>query len=44
MAKKTPIDVGNHLEFDFLIIGGGVAGASAALKLSQLGKVALLSK
>ena len=24
MAKKTPIDVGNHLEFDFLIIGGGV--------------------
>lgn len=44
MVKKTPIDVGNHLEFDFLIIGGGVAGASAALKLSQLGKVALLSK
>lgn len=44
MVKKASIAVGKNIEFDFLIIGGGVAGASAALKLSQLGKVALVSK
>ena len=44
MVKKASIAVGKNIEFDFLIIGGGVAGASAALKLSQLGTVALVSK
>lgn len=44
MTKKSSLVVGNHLACDFLIIGGGVAGASAALKLSQLGKVILLCK
>ena len=44
MAKKTSIQVGENIKFDFLIIGSGVAGASAALKLSKLGKVGLLCK
>lgn len=31
-------------KFDFLVIGGGIAGISFALKASKYGKVALLSK
>jgi len=31
-------------KFDFLVIGGGMAGISFALKVAQYGKVALLSK
>ena len=32
------------LSFDFVVIGSGIAGLSAALKLSKLGKVAVLTK
>jgi L-aspartate oxidase len=34
----------NEIETDFLIIGSGIAGLSLAIKLSELGKVALVSK
>jgi L-aspartate oxidase len=34
----------NTIESDFLIIGSGVAGLSLAIKLSELGTVALVSK
>ncbi len=33
-----------ELEFDFLIIGSGIAGLSFALKASKLGKVAVVTK
>ena len=33
-----------NIETDFLIIGSGIAGLSAGIKLSQLGTVALVSK
>jgi L-aspartate oxidase len=39
-----PLSVGADLEFDFLVIGSGIAGASLALKLAGLGRVAILSK
>lgn len=32
------------LQFDFVIVGSGLSGTAAALKLSQLGDVALVSK
>lgn len=44
MIKKSALQVGKNLNFDFLVVGSGVAGASTALKLSQLGKVGLLCK
>ncbi|MFA5975979.1 MAG: L-aspartate oxidase [Elusimicrobiota bacterium] len=34
----------NDIEADYLIIGSGIAGLSAAIKLSELGTVALVSK
>jgi L-aspartate oxidase len=34
----------NEIETDFLVIGSGIAGLSLAIKLSQLGRVALVSK
>ncbi|WP_222435672.1 L-aspartate oxidase [Fluviispira vulneris] len=44
MKKKSSLQVLEHVMFDFLIIGSGIAGASLALKLSAQGKVALLCK
>ncbi|MES2614955.1 MAG: FAD-dependent oxidoreductase, partial [Bdellovibrionota bacterium] len=41
---KKALHAKENLNFDFLIIGGGIAGATLALKLSTLGKVALLCK
>src|SRR5258706_5032306 len=34
----------NEIEADFLILGSGIAGLSLAIKLSELGRVALISK
>src|SRR5690349_17955985 len=34
----------NRVEEDFLIIGSGIAGLSLAIKLSELGTVAVISK
>ena len=34
----------NSIEADFLVIGSGIAGLSLAIKLSELGTVAILSK
>ena len=34
----------NEIETDFLILGSGIAGLSLAIKLSELGTVALVSK
>src|SRR5258706_5419003 len=34
----------NEIEADFLILGSGIAGLSLAIKLSELGTVALVSK
>jgi L-aspartate oxidase len=42
--QTSPVIVGEDFSFDFLVVGAGVAGASLALKLSKLGKVALLCK
>lgn len=44
MKKKSPLNIKENLNFDFLIIGAGVAGSCLALKLATLGKVALLCK
>ena len=44
MRKKSPLQSKENLNFDYLIIGGGVAGASLAIKLAQIGRVALLCK
>jgi len=38
------MDIGDDLQFDFLVIGSGVAGSTLALKLATLGTVALVSK
>src|SRR5215475_6014633 len=34
----------NEIQSDYLIIGSGIAGLSLAIKLSELGTVAILSK
>src|SRR5882672_2347692 len=34
----------NRVETDYLILGSGIAGLSLAIKLSELGSVALVSK
>src|SRR5216683_6546772 len=34
----------NRVETDYLILGSGIAGLSLAIKLSELGTVALVSK
>ncbi len=40
----VPVRVGSEREFDFLVVGSGIAGACLALKLANLGTVAILSK
>jgi L-aspartate oxidase len=39
-----PLKVGADQEYDFLVVGSGIAGASLALKLANLGRVALICK
>jgi L-aspartate oxidase len=45
-AYKPPLQtkVAPSVEFDFLVLGSGIAGASLALKLAKLGSVALVCK
>jgi L-aspartate oxidase len=42
--ELVPVRIGPQLEFDFLVVGSGIAGASLALKLARIGHVALLCK
>ncbi|NBW83688.1 FAD-dependent oxidoreductase, partial [bacterium] len=44
MQGEKFLSVGDDLSFDFLVIGSGIAGASLALKLAELGKVAIVCK
>jgi L-aspartate oxidase len=44
MQSEKFLSVGEDLSFDFLIVGSGIAGASLALKLASLGRVALICK
>jgi glycine/D-amino acid oxidase-like deaminating enzyme len=41
-ANPRPFDLEADMQADFLIIGGGIAGVSAAARLSHLGSVILL--
>ncbi|MBM3382531.1 MAG: L-aspartate oxidase [Betaproteobacteria bacterium] len=44
MQSEKFLSVGEDNSFDFLVIGSGIAGATLALKLAALGRVALLCK
>jgi L-aspartate oxidase len=43
-APRVPVKVLENQKFDFLVLGSGIAGASLALKLAQLGSVAVVCK